>query len=718
MTTDAPNVVTENSRRFNGRASIVLVGIRGAGKRSLAFIAATHLGWRFISEAFYFQQVTGVSKAQFLQTHGIDAFSQRSLAILRQMLRENAMECIIECGMATLAPAAQTMLLEYAQSHPVIHVTRETEHIIKLLGLSQDDARRLVEADRSHGMCTNYDYYNVYDPGSDAHTDVEADESSPSRSFALRNAQVNFCGYVDFILGRKQAGDNGPFSLPAVALELRPRTYVRSIFLSGLLQRGSMLEWNESGEDAVELVIDVYGNELMPQVNKYMALLKCVTGLPIIYSVSAEALDRDRDFASSYFNILDHGLRQAADYLSVELESPNAALQTIVQSKGQTKIIAHHHFKNARSLDWMHPARMAMFQKAKTLGFDIVRLTQYAVSRQDNRGVQRFRDAVSDLGLTTPLLIAYNVGELGKTSVICNQILTPVCGTHASFTSHGHLPTELTVREVTTALFRCFELDPLQFYVVGENTGYSRGPQMHTAAYLLYGLEHSFTSRILATFEEAISLWHQPNFGGSAISFPYKEQAYLACKMTSKHATAIGSVNTVIPLRLGTSISDEAAERNRGGPVGALYGDNSDWYGIYSNIKRKLSPRNAAHISKTTGLVLGAGGSARSAIYALIQVGCRTIVVLNRTLAKAERLASHFNTWARDALFVSTPPVQVLQPEQTTWPEGLDLPTMVVACIPTSDDAQRLALPPAWLSNPSGGVVADVSWPNSLFPLY
>ena len=134
-------------RDFDSNASIVLVGSRGSGKRTLGFIGATHLGRRLITEDHFFQKATGVSRGVFLRQYGSQEFYRRNIEVLKQMLDNNRTGCIIECGMGSLSYPAQKALAEYSKTHPVIYINRESHRIKALLRLEDEEVCILLRLD-------------------------------------------------------------------------------------------------------------------------------------------------------------------------------------------------------------------------------------------------------------------------------------------------------------------------------------------------------------------------------------------------------------------------------------------------------------------------------------------------------------------------------------------------------------------------------------------
>ncbi|ETN39307.1 uncharacterized protein HMPREF1541_05530 [Cyphellophora europaea CBS 101466] len=711
------------TRRYEPNASIALIGIRGAGKRSLGFIAAAHLRRRFVSEGLYFEKVTGYKKSAFIEKFGQDDFYRRNEEVLQQMLDSHGTGCVLECGMATLTTGARTILRQFAQSHPVIHIVRDFQKISQALSLNGDQKAQLYKADLRHHYCSNFEFFNLEDSSlgdiHDAHV-----SSDPPNPRILRDVKLDFQRFIDFICHRPGFRDSGPFSLSALPLERRRHSFVTSVKLSTLLENNMPETWQDSGEDAIELVLDLFSEGTYRSISEQISRLKRALKIPIVVSLPKQegAANLTPEITAS---TLQYVLRLGIDYLLVNLALDEVVHRTLLADKGPTTIIGDGVFPDPTARGWLDTCRIQLCENAEMIGFDTIRLTQPALERQDNEDVRYFAAHVSRAYSIT--VIAYNTGRLGRTSRVFNRLLTPIrhC-TRASLAFVDEDPEDkITISDATSALFECFEMDSLEFYILGQSVFYSCSPPMHNAAFELYGLRHSFTFREIATFSEILAIANTPTFGGSAISFPFKEDAFRACTAMSPHASIIGSVNTLIPLRLllnenTASLEEQADNRNNAGKVIGLYGDNSDWYGVYISILNRLSPRNTARLHKTTALVLGAGGSARAVIYALAQLECAEIHVRNRTYGNAVKVADHFNAWCEAENRPSR--VSAWNEQQREWPADLELPTIVVNCLPSQaslfDDHDQVAepLPSALLGNPSGGVAVSISYNPRITP--
>ena len=87
---------------------------------------------------------------------------------------------------------------------------------------------------------------------------------------------------------------------------------------------------------------------------------------------------------------------------------------------------------------------------------------------------------------------------------------------------------------------------------------------------------------------------------------------------------------TLPSAELNVSANDLISSTNAQSKV---IGNNTDWFGFLIALKKnKIDPANKEVI------VLGAGGTAKAILFALKQTGVNKIILLNRTLQKAEKL--------------------------------------------------------------------------------
>ena len=156
------------------------------------------------------------------------------------------------------------------------------------------------------------------------------------------------------------------------------------------------------------------------------------------------------------------------------------------------------------------------------------------------------------------------------------------------------------------------------FGLIGWPVGHSHSPAMHNAAAAALGLNVAYVplpvppERLADALRGLIAL----GFRGVNVTVPHKEAVLPHLNAIFPAARAIGAVNTIV-------IGD-----------GLLTGFNTDWSGFLADLE---SQRLALYGRDC--LVLGAGGSARAVVYALLRRGAR-VVVLARRPEQAERMAS------------------------------------------------------------------------------
>lgn len=742
-------------RNFSPKASIVLIGIRGTGKSSLAVILAATSGRRLIDADRYFHQVTGCSRAAFKKDNDHAAYRQQEVRVFESMLADNQEGCVIACGAGSMERSAQRLLRDYAQSHPVIHVIRDPDSIQSYLKAwdTQKVQHFLELSGPIYRGCSNLEFFNLSETASGEHISRDIQNLSPGAQLdqraqtatpflTLKRVQRDFLSFVAFVTGDSMELSRQHASFPLSLLPVETRRYTSAISapFSILSERNLDIEELEFVVDAFELVIDVTSpsdelganSNLADRISQVVATIRRNIIVPLIYHVESYLTPRgslspaqtSRTPDETYLNLVRHGLRLAPSFLTLDLSRDDSLISQIVSARGTTKIIGHLEVFQPLPGGWDGDEYMKMYERAKRLGCDVVRLCQPAQSREDNLAVQRFRHRVESSPTPQLPLIAFNTGPLGRMSRCFNPILTPV--THPSLMpeSPTYLPLSITARDAQQALYSSFAFDPMQFFVFGVNVSYSMSPAMHNTAFKTCGMPHRYSLFESPTLRGLNELVANPYFGGSSVSLPYKTEVIPLLHSMSPHARAIGAVNTLIPIRNHDDADDPRLsqqssvylEKGRAGPIVGIYGDNTDWIGICNCVRRGLSPANAVRPS-TTGLVIGSGGMARAAIYSMIHLGVQNIFVYNRTLANAEKLAQHYN---RQDLFANEssgadgrPRVSTLRSPDEPWPASYKQPTIIVSGIPAhsigDQPAPNFRVPSQWLESPTGGVVVDVS---------
>lgn len=703
--------------RFAPEASIVLVGIRGSGKRSLGFIAAAALGRRYITEDHFFQSLTGFSRQEFLRIHGSEEFHKQDVEISRRMLDDNKQGCVIDCGLGSLTRSLQDYLKTYCLTNPVIYVQRDMSSIKRLLRLSDRSAKLLESGDPSHRRCSNFEFFNVED-SSAAFEDEEDDRGSPIYSFKLREVQTDFAAFVQHLTGQSQdrMGEASPFSIHA---SLGTKLFTHALVIPVSTYRTLHVDFTtlQAGGDIVEVLIDEWREGTARLVTQLVAKIRRYMQVPVLIS----AMNIDESFPiNTYFAALRHAIRLAPEYLSADLGLEKGWISEFTRHQSCTQVIGSVYYKTATALNTESDLVIAQVEKAISLGMKMIRVTAPATTRFDSDQFDQFVRSLRHRYSSRLHFSAFLGGNFGRTSQLFNPILTPV--THSNLKADDapttRLIPQITSRQALEGLFASFTLDPLRFFVFGANVSDSLSPAMHNAGYQTVGLRHNYRAVNVTSWDEIRSYARMFDFGGASVAQPFKVKILDQLSSLSEHARGIGAINTLLPLRgddkKAKAAKDQSLFRNRAGPVHGFYGDNSDWISIQSMLNKSLSPRNVIH-SKSTALIVGAGGMARAAAYALLQMGCRNIFVYNRTISNAEILTTHFANWAKDQNYTTPASIQVLKTCEQPWPEGFAQPTIIISCItherlPGEEHVADFTVPEAWLRSESGGAAVEQAY--------
>jgi shikimate dehydrogenase len=181
--------------------------------------------------------------------------------------------------------------------------------------------------------------------------------------------------------------------------------------------------------------------------------------------------------------------------------------------------------------------------------------------------------------------------------------------------------------------------DPCTRYyaVAGSPCRHSLSPPLFNELFSRYKLNSRYLRFCWPDFKDITRMASRLDLRGLSVTLPFKPDALLYADEPDEHAKAIGAANTIVFCG-GTS-----------------YSFNTDWIGIRGPLE---------HLKGSEAVVIGAGGAAAAAVYALQSLDMG-VTVVNRTPEKGKNLAdrfsckslplSEFSTIKPDVLLNTTP---------------------------------------------------------------
>lgn len=163
--------------------------------------------------------------------------------------------------------------------------------------------------------------------------------------------------------------------------------------------------------------------------------------------------------------------------------------------------------------------------------------------------------------------------------------------------------------------------------VLGWPVAHSRSPAVQNAALAQAGLR-DWRYQLLPVppelLSEVVPALAGAGFAGANVTIPHKQAVLGLASEATTRARAIGAANTLTF-----------------GPGGRIRADNTDAPALVAAL--------GFDVRGDTAMVLGAGGSARAAAWALLDAGAAEVRVWNRTAARARDLAAELGGIAVEA---------------------------------------------------------------------
>eukprot|EP00136_Aspergillus_niger_P003149 XP_001392796.2 shikimate dehydrogenase [Aspergillus niger CBS 513.88] len=593
-------------------ASIFIIGMRGAGKTTSGQWVAKTLNRPFLDLDTELEASEGMSIPDIIKQRGWQGFRDAELSLLQRTLKDRSTGYVFACGGGIVEiPEARKLLTDYHKTKGnVLLIMRDIKHVMDFLSI---DKTRPAYVEDMMGVwlrrkpwfqeCSNIQYY-----------------SQTAVSGGLARASEDFKRFLRTVTGEVDS---------LSSIKRKEHSFFVSLTLPDLRNASDILKKVCVGSDAVELRVDLLEDPTMdgdiPSVDyvaEQLSFLRSHITLPVIYTIRTKSQGGrfPDDAHAEALELYRLAFRSGLEFVDLEIAFPDEMLRTVTEQKGYSRIIASHHDPKGE-LSWSNMSWTKYYNRALEYG-DVIKLVGVAKNLDDNNALRSFKNWAASAH-DVPL-IAINMGDNGQLSRILNGFMTPVSHPSLPFKA---APGQLSAAEIRRGLSLMGEIQPKKFAVFGTPISQSRSPALHNTLFAQSGLPHEYSRLETAKAEDVKDFIRSPNFGGASVTIPLKLDIMPLLDEIAPDAEIIGAVNTIVPV-----------SRGKGQPA-RLVGYNTDWQGM------TLSLRNAGVYGcsgDASAMVVGGGGTARAAIYALHNMGYSPIYIVGRTPAKLESMVQTF----------------------------------------------------------------------------
>ena len=294
--------------------------------------------------------------------------------------------------------------------------------------------------------------------------------------------------------------------------------------------------------------------------------------------------------------VLLEACRLGAEYVDVEQRAEFAG-DVLAAREGRGVVLSFHAFDGV-------PADLeARYGAMRRMGAEVVKIA--ASVRSLTECLQ-----VATLGGGDEPRVLIGMGTAG----IPSRVLAARLGSCWTYAGEAVAPGQIDLERMQRQFrFRELSGNTAVYGVLGSPIGHSLSPAMHNAGFRKAGLDAVYLPLEAAGVDDFLTFARDAGLRGASVTAPFKEEVAVLVADQDATSRAIGAVNTLRQL------------------------DGGRWEGLNTDVPGLLAPlAGRVSLAGTRATVLGAGGVARAAAFALRGEGAAVTVCARRQERAAE----------------------------------------------------------------------------------
>ncbi len=330
--------------------------------------------------------------------------------------------------------------------------------------------------------------------------------------------------------------------------------------------------------------------------------------------------------------LLSDAVEAGARAVDLEIESAESARARADVLRGLTYlVISYHNYEGTPSVD-------AVLRRMSRIPADAYKIVTTARKPSDNLRVL----ALARAQTKTPLVVLA-MGETGFPT----RVLSPAFGGLFTYAAPSTAPGTAAGQVSARNLRHLYRLEKFTrsariFGVIADPVRHSLSPAIHNRAFQVRRLDAVYVPFLVPSgqLRDFFVLARDLPVAGFSVTIPHKQKVIRCLDIVDPLARRIGAVNTVWR------------------KAGKWRGSNTDTFGVLKPLEKRV------RLAKSTVLLIGNGGAARGAAYAISEAGAKLAIVGRNTdrvralakacgaetLTRAQALDRHF-----DVLVHATP---------------------------------------------------------------